>query len=99
MADQAARLRQTIEQLTESQPDDSRLRDHLEGLARDEAFPGLTWYWGPLLYGRNRAMFRPLITHRFSDWNTAAGRWSRVPWAKHADRLEAWLDACRRNRD
>jgi hypothetical protein len=99
MANQAARLRQSIQQLVDGQPDNARLRDHLEGLARDEAFSGLTWFWGPLLYGRNRVMFRPLIVQRFSDWETTGGHWRRVPWAAHADLLESWLNDCRRNRD
>ena len=93
------RLRRTLEGLLESQPDDQRLRDHLEGVVRDEQFPGLTWFWGPLLYERNRAFFRGMILNCFSDWAPTRRGWERIKWLDHEDRLEAWLDAARQNRD
>jgi hypothetical protein len=92
-------LRKAIEQLLESQPDNGRLRDHLEGLRRDPLFPGLTWFWGPRLYARNRATFRPFILNHFSEWLAAGKRWRRVHWADHAADLEAWLQAVRAARD
>jgi hypothetical protein len=93
-------LRRTIEQLLEDQPNDQRLRDHLEGLARDPLFPGLTYFWGPRLYARSRATFRPFILSRFSDWiRTADNRWKRILWEDHRDELEAWLQAARSARD
>ena len=93
------KLRKAIEQLLESQPDNGRLRDHLEGLRRDPLFPGLTWFWGPRLYARNRATFRPFILNHFSEWLAAGKRWRRVHWADHAADLEAWLQAVRAARD
>lgn len=93
------RLRRTIQELCESQPDDQRLRDHLEGLQREDALPGLTWFWGPILYERNRAMFRPFILNHFSDWVLTRRRWGRVKWLDHAERLESWLASARTNRD
>ena len=36
-------LRRAIEVLLESQPDNQRLRDNLEGLSRDPLLPALTW--------------------------------------------------------
>lgn len=92
-------LRTAIEQLLEDQPDDRRLRDNLEGLCRDPLFPGLTWFWGPRLYARNRAVFRPFVLNHFSDWIASGKRWRRVPWADHAADLEAWLEAARTARD
>jgi hypothetical protein len=93
-------LIRAIDSLMESQPDNKRLRDHFEGLTRDPAFPGLTWYWGPKLYARNRAIFRPLILTNFSDWaQTAKGGWTRVLWTDHEKELEAWLTALRQTRD
>lgn len=92
-------LRKAIEQLLENQPDNGRLRDHLEGLCRDPLFPGLTWFWGPRLYARSRAAFRPFILNHFSEWLAAGKRWRRVPWADHAADLEAWLQAVRAARD
>lgn len=92
-------LRKAIEQLLDAQPDNQRLRDNLEGLVRDPQFPGLTWFWGPRLYERSRAVFRPFILNHFSDWNAADNRWSRVHWADHATDLEPWLGAVRKARD
>ena len=98
MAD-TKRLRRALEELLESQPDDQRLRDHLEGVVRDEHFPGLTWFWGPPLYERNRVVFRGMILNHFSDWEQTRRGWKRLKWSDHGDRLQAWLDAARNNRD
>lgn len=92
-------LRRAIEQLLDAQPDNQRLRDNLEGLCRDPLFPGLTWYWGPRLYARSKAVFRPLILQYISEWTTSNDRWARVRWADHAADLEAWLQAARAGRD
>jgi hypothetical protein len=92
-------LRTAIEQLLDSQPDNQRLRDNLEGLCRDPAFAGLTWFWGARLYARSKATFRPLILNHFSEWLTSGNRWHRVAWADHAVELEAWLAAARAGRD
>src|ERR1700730_4732381 len=94
------RLPGTLERMREDQRDDQRLRAHLEGLCGDPAFPGLTWFWGPLLYARNTAIFRPFILQHFADWALATlGRTTRVVWAEHATDLEPWLDAARVSRD
>jgi hypothetical protein len=93
------RLRKAIEQLLEVQPDPQRLRDHLEGLCRDPLFSGLTWFWGPRLYARSKATFRPFILNHFSEWLTTGKSWKRVAWADHASELEAWLQAARVGRD
>lgn len=95
----AEQLRRAIEQMLEAQSDDRRLRDHLEGLSKDPTFPGLTWFWGPRLYARSRAHFRPFILNQFSDWITENNRWKRVLWADHAKDLDGWLDAARKARD
>jgi hypothetical protein len=93
-------MRRAIEQLLESQPDDRRLRDHVEGLCRDPVFPGLTYFWGPRLYARNRVVFRPFILNHYSNWAIPTeGSWRRVVWADHAAELEGWLQAARTNRD
>lgn len=92
-------LRKAVEQLLESQPDNQRLRDNLEGLCRDPLFPGLTWFWGPRLYARSKAIFRPFVLNHFSDWTTSDNRWTRVAWSDHANDLEAWLTAARSGRD
>jgi hypothetical protein len=93
-------LRTTIEQLIAAQPDDQRLRDHIEGLTRDEHFPGLTWFWGPRLYARSRAIFRPFVLNHFSNWELGGRRrWRRIDWSEHEAELEAWLKQVRANRD
>lgn len=93
-------LIRAIESLMKDQADNKRLADHLEGLTRDPAFPSLTWLWGPKLYARSRATFRPLILNHFSDWSVSAnGRWKRVLWTEHTAELEGWLAAARQTRD
>jgi hypothetical protein len=92
-------LQNTIARLAESQPDDLRLRDHLEGVALDLKFPDLTWFWGPLLYERNRVVFRSLILNNFSEFGFAFGQSKSIRWSDHADRLQRWLDKARANRD
>ena len=94
-----ARLKRTIEELLAHQRDDLRLRDHLEGMRRDEALPGLTWFWGPELYRRNRVVFREFILAHFSEFEQVALNWRRVKWREHADRLDPWLAEARSNRD
>lgn len=94
-----SQLRRSVEQLLESQPNNQRLRDNLEGLCRDPQFSGLTWFWGPKLYARNRAIFRPFILNHFSEWITAESRWTRVQWSDHTAELEGWLKLARESRD
>lgn len=96
--DQKALIR-AVDTLLEAQADNNRLRDNFEGLARDPAFPGLTWYWGPRLYARSRPTFRPFIFNQFSDWTTDGKRWTRIHWKDHAKDLEGWLEAARQARD
>lgn len=93
------KLQRSIQQLCDQQPDDQRLRDHLEGLAKDTNFSGLTWFWGPLLYQRNRVVFRSFILNHFSDWLQVKTGWRRIDWSKHQSVLESWLDQTRQNRD
>ena len=95
----ARQLKKTLQELFESQPDDERLRDHLEGVTRDENFSGLTWFWGPILYARNKARFRALIFNRFSDWEIVRKRWRHVRWSDHERDLQSWLEAARSARD
>jgi hypothetical protein len=93
-------LIRAIDQLLESQPDNKRLRDNLEGLSKDPAFPGVTWSWGPKLYARSRPIFRSFILNQFSDWAVdAKGKWTRVYWTDHSKELEDWLTAARAARD
>jgi hypothetical protein len=93
-------LKRTIEELLANQQDDLRLRDHLEGVRRDQALPGLTWFWGPELYRRNHVVFREFILAHFSEIaREGIQGWRRVKWREHADRLDAWLLEARRNRD
>jgi hypothetical protein len=94
------RLKKTISELLAAQRDDLRLRDHLEGLRRDENLPGLTWFWGPDLYRRNRVVFREFILALFSSIERGGVHgWRSIPWSEHADRLEPWLADARTHRD
>ena len=99
-ARQQQQLRKTLEQLIAAQPDDRRLRDHIERLSLDDHFPGLSWFWGPRLYERNRAVFRPFILNHFSDWAIAPNsRRVRIGWSDHEESLDEWLAKARTNRD
>ena len=99
MVAKSDKLQKTIRQLIIDQPDDLRLRDHLEVLTRDERFSGLTWFWGPELYRRNRVVFGDLIQNHFSEWTRSLNGWKRVCWQTHGNELQAWLDEARRCRD
>jgi hypothetical protein len=93
-------LQRTIQDLLDHQPDDLRLRDHLEGVRRDPALGALTWFWGPLLYRRNRIVFREFILAHFAMFDFSDRlKWKKVTWRAHADRLEPWLAEARRHRD
>jgi hypothetical protein len=80
---------------------DSELRTALEELAREPAFPGLTWLWGPRLHERNRVLFRPFILAHLSSWSfDPPARWRAVPWSgEREDALERWLAAVDRDDD
>lgn len=99
MSSNANRLKRAIEGLLADQRDDLRLRDHFEGLRHDQELPGLTWFWGPELYRRNRAVFRELILAHFATLEGGIVGLRQVKWSEHAERLEIWLGETRRNRD
>jgi hypothetical protein len=70
--------------------EDKVLRERLETLAREPAFQGLTWLWGPVLYQRNRVLFRPFILSHFSVWSWEP--WGMVPWKGDTGRkLDDWI--------
>ncbi len=94
-------LKRAIARLLDSQPDNARLRDNFEGLAQDPGFAALTWHWGPVLYARSRAIFRPFILANFSHtvWMPEQRKWQYHAWAEHAEQLEPWLAAARASRD
>lgn len=96
----AKHLQRTLQDLLDNQPDDFELREQLQGMRLDEALPGLTWFWGPELYRRNRDVFRKFILTHFSVYERE-GRpsWRPVPWNEHGERLDDWLTATRRHQD
>ena len=84
---------------TVSDPD---LRTQLEPLANEEiSFGGFTWLWGPILYRRNRILFRPFILSHFSTslrlpkWKLEAVRWK----GDIGRQLDAWLTEVDQNDD
>lgn len=75
---------------------DSDLRDKLSDLSRKWAFQGLTWFWAPQLFQRNKIVFRPFILQHFSTWRYTGGMtgFRSVPWKGDvAAALEPWLEA------
>jgi hypothetical protein len=88
------RLLGELDRLLAEPGDDRELRDRLEQLAQSPAFGSLTYYWGPLLYRRNRVVFRPFIlAHFFSYDISRMWGWKPIKWkAAIGSRLDAWLD-------
>ncbi len=98
---QAAELERRLRELFRTSGDDRSLRAELEKLAGQPAFSGLTWLWGPELYGRNRVLFRPFILSHFSTWQYDPPRsWQTVTWSGElAGRLEDWFKECDERND
>jgi len=70
---------------------DRELLDAFELLAKERTFPEWTVVWGPVLYARNRPMFRSFILRHFSWWKRSRSSWSFIPWkGAHEASLEAW---------
>lgn len=90
----AKELRQKLKQLFDSKLEDGALRRELETLTQERAFPGLTWFWGPQLYQKNRAVFRPFILSHFSTWLAESNwRFKTVAWkGEVAKKLDPWLE-------
>lgn len=94
-----AALKSNIESLLDSDLSDQELRRQLESLASEPAFSGLTWYWGPVLYERNKVMFRPFILSHFGRWRIEPfdkphklPSWKPVKWRGHIGQiLDQWL--------
>ncbi len=79
--------------LSEDWPDD-HLRTKLEALAeQEENFNGFTWLWGPILYRRNRVLFRPFILAHFGQFiRRSRLRFETVAWkGAPSQSLEPWL--------
>ena len=87
--------------LREDWPDDL-LRTKLETLAEtEENFSAFTWVWGPVLYKRNRVVFRPLVLSRFGQiLRRKKYKWEFVRWkGEVAAALEPWLAEADRRDD
>jgi hypothetical protein len=79
--------------LGEDWPDD-QLRTKLEALAEtEENFSAFTWLWAPVLYKRNRVLFRPFILSRFGQVvRLKKYKWEFVRWKGDvAAALDTWL--------
>src|SRR5207248_1633874 len=72
---------------------DADLRAELEELARQWAFSGLTWLWGPALYRRNKVLFRSFILAQFGTSQfVGQSKWEPVLWkGATGEVLERWL--------
>lgn len=76
--------------LSDSSLDDYELRDRLSELSRAWAFGSLTWLWGPVLYRRNRTVFRSLIIRCYGTWNYRS--FTPIRWkGEVAQSLDPWL--------
>jgi len=97
----AAEIEKKIREQIASPASNEELRSRLEELAGHHSFPGFTWIWGPVLYGRNRVLFRPFILSHFSSFLIRETfRWEWVEWkGEKAAALDKWLDEVDRNDD
>jgi len=98
-----AQFRGSLERLLAREKDDQTLRDELQAFGRDSMLPGFVWLWGPQVYARNRALFRPFILANFSQWIMVdRDDWTmeRVQWEGEAGAmLEDWLKEADRQDD
>lgn len=76
-----------------SSASDEELRSALEQAAKKSMFSGLIALWGPVVYRRNRVLFRPFILAHF-PWSTLDRDAKPLnPWkGPSADEFERWLD-------
>ena len=89
-----ADLEREIRALLEAPLENAELRERLERLAAEQpAFSGFTWLWGPILYRRNRIVFRPFILARFSTFLMVSRfKWKAVKWkGSTGQALDEWL--------
>lgn len=94
-------MERKIRELLDAAVPDAELRERLEQLAEEVSFNGFTWLWGPILYQRNRVLFRPFILSHFSNFLIRPNwRWAPVKWKGDLGRaLDRWLEAVDRNDD
>ncbi len=97
----ATELEKRIRSLLAQPLEDAALREELEKLAASEiSFSGFTWLFGPILYRRNRILFRPFIVSRFSTYMVLPHWKTQVHhWPSKADVLEPWLAEVDKNDD
>jgi len=96
----ADRLKSVLERLFATSPSDEALFEQFSSFLSAKALGGLTWFWGPELYRRNRLRSLPFIMRYFSQYDREdSADDNLIPWAAHADRLESWLGEARENRD
>jgi hypothetical protein len=96
----ADRLKSVLERLFATSPSDEALFEQFSSFLSAKALGGLTWFWGPELYRRNRLRSLPFIMRHFSQYDRESPADDNlIPWSAHADRLESWLGEARENRD
>jgi hypothetical protein len=83
------RFEAELRELLDSPAEDGAVLARLEELAANPQFHQLAHLWGPALYRRNRAAFRPFLLSRLSHFG-----WGPVAWkGETAQALDAWLQA------
>lgn len=97
------KLKADIDWLLAHVQDDAELLARLEGVASHPKFGALTWHWGPRLYRRAKARFRPFVLQHFADlaqwqdkrWHSEILRWD----GEVARELQPWFDEVDRAND
>ncbi len=97
-------LRQALDWHLANISDDAELLMRMEGMATQPAFGGMGWYWGPKLWARSRARFRPFVLQHLSDFGQreefGQRQFERLAWqGEVAAALDPWLAQAERDND
>lgn len=95
-----AEVQAEIDGLLAAAGDDAALRERLETLTREPGFHGVPSHtWAPILYRRNRILFRPfIVTHLAS--HTSYKKWRAIDWkGAVAQTMDPWLEEVDRDGD
>lgn len=94
LAQEAQELEAAVREVLAQRQVDEELKAGLEKLASSSLFRDFTWLWGPVVYGRNRKLFRAFVLTHFSMWAlNAKGQYVDAWEGDAALLLEWWLDA------
>jgi hypothetical protein len=84
---QPAVVQAEIERLLREESDDRTLRERLETLTKEPGFHGVPGpVWAPVLYRRNRIIFRPFLVTHLAPYTLFLRKWHRLDWTGNTAR-------------